>query len=342
MGPGRRTWMVILVAIGLIVAAAGYGLLAVDRPRVESVDNEWGTVTSERTEVETTVTVDNPRLLRVGDAAADVSYTVRLNDIEVATGREEGVAVAGRESQVSVSTWIDNDEIPGWWASHVANGETTTVRIEPDIVVDYAGVQYPADRWTRTRTVQTDLLEPLQTDERREFRASGRTLFVVEATDARWGNATANRTPIEASATVTNPTPLPIPIAEIGYTVRLNGIVVGQGVAGEQFVLSPDSTQTLEAGAAIDTDELDEWWVTHVRNDETSNLTVDFTATLEYGGSQREVPLEFLSYERTFRTDILGSADDAGVTDSEAGREPDQTRTQSQTSSVGARIESRR
>ncbi|ELY68736.1 LEA type 2 family protein [Natrinema versiforme] len=341
MGPSRRTWTVILVAIVLLVAAAGYGLFAVDRPQVESVDNEWGTVTDERTEVETTVTVDNPRLLRVGDAAADISYTVRLNGIDVATGSEEGLTVTGRESEVSVSTWIDNDEIPDWWTSHVANDETTTVRIDPEVAVDYAGVQYPADRLTRTRTVQTDLLEPLRTDERREFRASGQTLFVVEATDARWGNATENRTPIDASATVTNPTALPIPIAEIGYTVRLNGIVVGQGVAGEQVVLSPDSTQTLEAGAAIDTDDLDEWWVTHVRNDETSNLSVEFNATLEYGGTEREVPLDFLSYEQSFQTDLLGSAE-TGATATESGREPAQTAPQSENSSVAVRAEPRR
>jgi len=123
------------------------------------------------------------------------------------------------------------------------------------------------------------------------------------------GNATANRTPIDASATVTNPTPIPVPITEIRYTVQLNGIVVGAGTAAERTVLEPDSTQSLEATAAIDNSRLDEWWVTHLRNDEASNLTVDFDATLESGGVERTIPLEFISYERTFETDLLGAAD---------------------------------
>ena len=308
----RRTGIVILVAVVLIVAAAAYGVLAVDRPQVESVDNDWGTVTNNRTEVETQIGVDNPLLLRVGDAAADVSYTVSLNDIEFATGQKNRVRLGGDESTVSVSTWLDNDEIPEWWASHVANNETTTVRVEPDVVVNYAGIRLPTEDWTRTRTVRTNLLEPLETNQSQQFRAYGQTLLVVNETDAHWGNVTANRTPIEASATVTNPTPIPVPITEIGYTIRLNGIVVGQGTAGEQTALQPDSTSTLEATAVINNSKLDEWWVTHVRNNETSNITVDFTATLEYGDVQREFPLDFISYNRTFETNLFGAADSNG------------------------------
>lgn len=301
--------MAILVAFVLIVATVAYGVLAVDRPQIESVENEWGTVTNERTEVETRIGVDNPLVLRVGDAAADVSYTVSVNDIEIATERENRVRLAGDESTVTLSTWIDNDEIPTWWASHINENETTTVRVEPDVVVEYAGIRLPADEWTRTRTVQTDLLEPLQTNQSQRFRAYDRTVFVVEETDAQWGNATANRTPINASATVTNPTRIPVPITEIGYTIQLNGIVVGQGVAAQQTVIAPGSTQTIEASATINNSELDDWWVTHLRNGETSNLTVDFNATLAYGGIQREVPLDFLSYDRTFQTNLFEAAD---------------------------------
>ncbi|MFB1064782.1 LEA type 2 family protein [Natrinema sp. H-ect4] len=305
----RRTGLVLFLAVVLLVATAAYGVLAVDRPQVESVDNEWGAVTNDRTEVETRIGVDSPLLLRVGDAAADISYTVSMNDIEFATERENRVSLDGDESTVSVSTWLDNDEIPAWWVSHIKRNETTTVRVQPDIVVDVAGIRLPADEWTRTRTVHTDLLDPLETNESQEFQAYGRTVMVVDETNATWGNATANRTPIDASATVTNPTPIPVPITEIRYTVQLNGIVVGAGTAAERTVLEPDSTQSLEATAAIDNSRLDEWWVTHLRNDEASNLTVDFDATLEYGGVERTIPLEFISYERTFETDLLGAAD---------------------------------
>ncbi|WP_245977678.1 LEA type 2 family protein [Halopiger aswanensis] len=276
-----------------------------DRPQIESVDNEWGTVTADRTEVETQIDVDNPLLLRVGDATANVSYTISANDIVLASEQNNRVRLAGGESTVSVSTMIDNDQLPAWWASHINENETTEVRIEPDVTVDYAGLRLPADRWTHDRTVETDLLEPLQTNRSQQIQASDRTLFVVEETDAQWGNATTNSTPIQAEATVTNPTDIRVPITEIGYTIRLNDIVVGDGIAAEQAVIEPNSTRSIEATAAMDTAALDEWWVTHLQNDETSTLSVEFTATLEYAGIQREVPLDVLSYDRTFETDIL-------------------------------------
>ena len=303
----RRTATVILVAVILITATVAYGVITADGPQIESIDNEWGTVTDEQTEVETRIAVDNPLLLRVGDTTANISYTISANDIVLASERNNRVRLAGSETTVAVSTKIDNDQLPAWWASHIDEDETTEVRIEPDVTVDYAGTRLPADRWTYNQTVQTDLLEPLQTNHSQQVRAYDRTIFVVEETDAQWGNATTNRTPIEAEATVTNPTRILVPITEIEYTIRLNDIVVGEGIAAEQTVIEPDSTRSIEANAAIDNSELDEWWVTHLQNDETSNLTVDFTATLEYAGIQREVPLDFLSYDRTFETDLLGS-----------------------------------
>ncbi|MFA9417278.1 LEA type 2 family protein [Natrinema sp. HArc-T2] len=298
--------MVLLVA-ALLVTTAAYGVLTGGRPQVESVDNDWGTVTTDRTEIETQLTVANPLLPRAGDAVADVSYTVSMNDIEVATGETTNVSLGGDERTVTVTTWFDNGEIPTWWAGHVNRNETTTVRIDPDVVVDYAGIRLPAEEWTRTRTVHTDLLEPLETNESQRLQVANQTVLVVTETNARWGNATVTRTPIDASATVTNPTPLPVPITELRYTVRLNGIVVGQGSAGQQTVLQPDSTRTLEATAAINNSKLDEWWVTHLRNDERSTLTVQFNATLAYGDVERTVPLEFLSYQRPFETDLLGA-----------------------------------
>jgi len=339
----RRTGVVVLLVAVLIVATVVYGVFAVDRLQVESVDNDWGSVTAEQTEVETQIAVDNPLLLRTGDAAADVSYTVSMNDIEVATGQKNHVSLGGDKSTVAVTTWLDNDEIPEWWASHVNRNETTTVRVEPDVVVNYAGIRLPAEEWTRTRTVHTNLLEPLETNESQQLQAYGQTVLVVNETNAQWGNATATRTPIGASATVTNPTSIPVPITELRYTVRLNGIVVGQGIAGQQTVLRPDSTRMLEAIAMINNSKLDEWWVTHLRNDEQSNLTVDFNATLAYGGVQRTVPLEFLSYERTFETDLFGP-ENSSMNESaseETGREQGEPSSQRRSGSAGGAVAAR-
>lgn len=306
MNFGRRS-AAALVLVGVLVVAAAYGLVVVDRPRVESVDNEWGTVEENRSEVETEITVDNPLLLRLGDSAASVRYTVSLNGVQFAS-EAESVRLGGEDDVVTTSTWVNNDRIPAWWVTHVNSGETTTVTVDPSVVVQYVGLRLPASSLTRNRTFHTDLLEPLDTEETRRFSAFGRTVLVVDETDAEWGQATAERTPIDASATVTNSLPVPLPVTEVQYTVRMNDVVVGTGRAAEQTILPPESTRTLEARALIDNSRLDEWWVTHLRNDQTTRITVTFDATVRYGGVERRLPLEFLSYNRTFETDVFGSA----------------------------------
>ncbi|WP_101296862.1 LEA type 2 family protein [Halegenticoccus soli] len=303
--PVTTTLVAALIVVLAVASAAVIGVATLERPRIDGVDNSWGTVAENRTEIETQIAVDNPRLLEWGDGVADVTYTVSLNSVQIADGRKKQVDLSGGRDVITASTWMNNDDVPEWWVTHVNNDETTTVRVNPAVVVESTDVTFPVDSRTRTRTVETDLLAPLQTNETRRFGAFGRTLLVVNGTDARWGHATAERTPLIVSATVTNPTPVPIPIADIGYTIRMNGVRVGHSVGDQEEVIPPHSTRTIETRAIIDNSKLDEWWVTHLRNDETTRLTVDFHATVEYRGERQRLPLDFLTYQRTFDTNIF-------------------------------------
>ncbi len=307
MNSGRKTGALLVVAVVLLGIAA-YGLLAVDTPQIQSVDNSWGTVTENQTEIETAITVENPLLIRVGDGVADVRYTVALNGVEFATERKDGVQLSGRDDVITVSTSMDNDRIPRWWVTHINRNQTTTVTVDPEVVVLYGGFEAPAEESTRSRTFQTQLLEPLNSDEPRQFSAFDRTVLTITETDARWGEATAERTPIDGSITATNELPIALPITEIQYTIRMNGIVVGQGTAAERTVIPPESSRRIDANATIDNSKLDEWWVTHLQRNETTRLSVDFTATVDYGGVERQIPLDAVSYNRTVRTNVFGSA----------------------------------
>lgn len=309
------TASVTIALVVVLLLAAIAGVVALDRPRIESVDNDWGTVTQNQTEIETQVRISNPRLVNLAEPVFDLTYTVSLNDVQIAQNRVRSVQFSGGpETIVNVSTYANNDDIPEWWASHIQRNETTTVRVEPDGVIQPLGITLPMDSRTRTRTVRTDLLAPLQTDEPRRFRRFGRTLLVVNSTDARWGNATVNRTVMHASATVTNPTPVPLPVIDIGYEIYMNGIKVGQSTENQRTVIPPGGTRTIETEAVIDNNKLDEWWVTHLRRNETTRLRVDFFATVDVFGQRIRTPLDFLSYTRTFHTDFFGSANDSGST----------------------------
>jgi LEA14-like dessication related protein len=306
MNVGSKTILAIAL-VGLVVASA-VGFAALERPRIRGIDNEWGTVTPERTEVVTHVAVENSLLLRVGGAVADIEYVVTMNDVEAANGRVESVDLAG-DGVVTHSTWFENEKIPAWWVTHVRNDETTTVRVQPDVVVDIVGIRFPADSMTRTRTVRTNFLDPLRTRTERRFEVLNETALIVEGTDARWGNVTDARTPINATATVRNPTDVRIPITDVQYTVRMNDVIVGNGTIGSPGAIEPNGTREIAARAVIDNSKLDEWWVSHRQRNGTTWMTVDFTATVETAEGERRLTLDFLSFSRTFRTDIFGSND---------------------------------
>lgn len=300
--------LVVLMVVFLVVCAVLLVALTLDRPRITAVDNDWGTVTENRTEIETQVTVKHPRILELGDTFVNVEYTISLNDIEIVHGQKQAVPRSGEQQNViTVSTWANNDDIPEWWITHINRNQTTSVRIDPKIVTEYGGLRFPVESWTQTRTVNTNLLEPLQTSEIRRFHAFNRTLLSVNKTAAHWGRATAEQTPLTVSATVSNPRSNPIPIINIGYTIRMNGIRVGHSVTDNQTVIPPHSTKKITSRAFINNSRLDEWWVTHLRHNETTRLTVDFYATTEYNGERRRVPLDFLTYQRTFQTQIFNA-----------------------------------
>ncbi len=310
MNSGRKAGIIVLVAVVLLLGIAAYGLFAVDKPRIQSVDNSWGTVTENQSEIETAITVENPLLLSVGDGVADVRYTVALNDVEFASERKSEVQLSGRDDVINVSTSMNNDKIPQWWVTHINRNQTTTVTVDPQVVVLYGDFEAPAEESTRTRTFETDLLEPLNSEQPRQFSAFDRTVFTITETDARWGTATAEQTPINGSITARNELPIALPITEIQYTIRMNGIVVGQGTAAEETVIPAGSTRTIDTNATVDNSRLDEWWVTHLQNNETTQLSVDFTATVEYGGEERDIPLDSVSYNRSFQTNVFESANE--------------------------------
>lgn len=314
MAPESRiaTMVTVTVVLILVAAVAGFGVIALDRPRIDRVENDWGTATQERTEVRTRITVDNPRTVELADATLDAEYTVSLNDIEVADGQKSSVSLSGRRNTVEVSTWLNNSDIPRWWASHVNAGETTTVTVDPTVETAFLGVDFGAASLTQQRTVQTNLLEPLNVDRTRELRAFERTVLYVNETRAQWSNATVERTPIDASATVTNPLSVPLPMTNVTYTIQMNDVVVGHGQAGNQTIVPPNSTETIHLRTVIDNQKLDEWWVSHRRNHGTSELTVEFNASVSVAGDEIRVPLSALSYERTFTTNLLGGSVENG------------------------------
>ncbi|NEU55509.1 LEA type 2 family protein [Halorussus sp. MSC15.2] len=297
-------------AVGLVVSAAGVGaavstgVVSPEPPTVESVENEWGEVSQERTGIRTDIVVNNPNGVGV-PGVAGVSYDVAMNDVTVASGSSGGLSLSPGRNEVTLRTHIDNEKIPAWWASHINNGEKTTVSVRPSVEAAFLSKSLPS----RDRTFETDMLSSFDSDANQSVTVGDRTLLTVVGTDASWGQATANRTPLRFSGTVRNPNGAPVTFSKLGYEVSMNDVTVAEGTTNGSVEIAANSTGTIDINSSLDNRKLDEWWVSHIRNDETTTLDVSVFAIEQTDDGTRRVPLPFLSQRVIFETDILAGGE---------------------------------
>ncbi|UPW01458.1 LEA type 2 family protein [Halorussus gelatinilyticus] len=293
-------------AVGLVVSAAGVGaalstgVVSPQPPTVESVENEWGEISAERTGIDTTVVVNNPNGVGV-PGVVGVSYDVSMNDVQMASGKTGGVSLSPGRNELTLQTHIDNEKIPAWWASHINNGEKTTLSVDPSVKAAFLSKGLPA----QNRTFETDMLSSFESQSGQSVEVNGQTVLAVEETDASWGRATRNETPLQFTGTVRNPNGAPVEFSKLGYEVSMNDVTVAEGTTGEPVEIAANSTDTIRINATLDNRKLDEWWVSHLRNDETTRLNVSVFAVAETDSGTERVPLPFLSQRVVFETDIL-------------------------------------
>ncbi len=306
----------LLVLVGSLGAAFALGAVGV--PAVAGVDNRFAGVNETTTVVETEITVDNPNPVGLALDDVRVDYAVRLNDVAIANGSAAGVSVDAGESTLRFSTAMANERIPAWWVSHVRNGEHTTMRVDANVTSGLLGRSVEVT--PVERPVETDVLSAFNSTETRPVNADSPLVddpvLYVNETSASWGDVSSATTPIEMAFVVYNPKPAPYTITQIRYAITMNDVAVGEGSTEREYVVPPHTERTLEATTAIQNDRLDDWWVTHLENDQVTDLRIEFSATVELpGGATVEVPLDALTYTETIETDFFGNkgaGDDGG------------------------------
>lgn len=309
---------VALLALGLVAATVGgavaLGLLGT--PEIVGVENRFGDVNRSTTVVETELLVYNPNPFGLQFVDTTVDYTVTMNDVAVAAGSESGLDVGRGTTTLRFTTPMDNREIPEWWATHVRNGERTTVTVNATARTSLLGNR--TFTTVERKTVETDVIGGFNSEEVRPIEApralplTSDPILYINRTSARWGRVTDAATPIDTAFVVYNPQRYPIPITELGYEVRMNGISVGAGGTDRTRLVPAGGTATVRSETVIRNDRLDEWWVTHLRNDQVTDLRIEFYALIDLptGGTLR-VSLDALTYEQTIETDVFGNENES-------------------------------
>jgi LEA14-like dessication related protein len=275
-------------------------------PTIEGTDSRWGAVTDATTDVETTVSLSNTSgLSQFRDLVrVRVDRRVAINDVTVAN-TSSTIDRIPDDGQLTTTTALANDRVPAWWARHVNNGESSTIVVGSDAVIDVGftrlGLETPDDRQTFT----TDILGDLETAEGGPIVVEDRTVLQSGGMTAEWGEATPERAPLTVRTTMSNEVRVPVEVSDIDYEVSINGITLADDVAPETYTIQPGQPREIALDVVLDNAKMDEWWVSHVRNGQRSELSVDATATVSFAGRTETVPLESLSRNTTITTDIF-------------------------------------
>ncbi|MGB9963494.1 LEA type 2 family protein [Halobacterium sp. CBA1126] len=325
-GSTIRVAVTVVAGLGLAVGGAfAAGFLGV--PSVERIDNEFGAVNDTQTEIETDLVVNNPNPVGVQLGGTSVNYTVSMNDVRMASGDKRGVGVGTGNSTVNLTTYLHNERIPAWWVSHVRNGEQTDLGVSATVQPGFVGRS--ATFQPASRSIETDLLGQFNSSEDRPVNADmplvEDPVLVVRQTNASWGTVTDAETPIDLEFGVYNPKTSPVVVSNVGYEITMNNVSVGEGETEDGQTIPGKSYRVVDTPTVIDNENLDEWWVTHVENDQTTELRIDFYAEIEPPGSTQtiRVPLDDMTYTQTIETDMFGNKDGAGgnATDDDTGNE---------------------
>lgn len=332
----------LIAVVGLLVVAAGIGGAfaagVLGAPSVERIDNRFGEVNESTTEIETELVVNNPNPVG-GRLDVAIDYTITMNGIEMAEGDREGVPIQQGNSTIRFVTYMDNERIPDWWVSHVNQGEYTELDVTAIIHTGLFGQSVEAP--DVTRDVPTDIVAAFNSNETRPLEADREPVIedpvlYLNSTSGAWGTVNDESTEIEMEFVLYNPKSYPITVSEIGYDIRMNDIAVGSGQTAQSYTLPPGETTTIEATTVIDTQKLDEWWVSHLRHDQVTELEIDFYMQFDLSaGGSGSVRIPFDTLTQTIETDFFDNKSD-GDADGESDA---QTETDSEPTADGSTTE---
>lgn len=306
--------MVVVVLGGVVGATATMGVFGT--PQIESVNNSFGDVNETTTTIETELIVNNPNPIGADLGSVSVDYGIRMNDLPMANGSKKGITVGEGNTTLPFTTRMANEQIPAWWVTHVQNDENTTLRIDASVRSSTLGRTFEAP--PITKQINTNIIGAFNSTETRDLNANKEPIvqdpvLYLNSTSGSWGAVTQERTEIDMQFTLYNPKSYPIRVSEIGYDIRMNNLSVGSGQTSHAYTLPPHETTTVEATTVIDTQKLDEWWVSHLQRNQQTELEIDLYMRFDLssgGGGSVKIPLETLT--KTVETDFFGNKTNGG------------------------------
>jgi LEA14-like dessication related protein len=244
-----------------------------------------------------------------------------MNDVVLGEGNRTGISIAKGNQTKTVRTDLYNDRLPGWWVEYVRANETIHTRVSATVRAS-AGLS-ASHTFTQERTMldgetpMIDAMSAAASSAEGNYPDGPATLYEVRRGWATWGEATQNSTVVDFHFRVHNPAPVPVPARPDGLraTVAMNDVAVirsegtefSAGDLGLDSTLQPGETREIVLSVEMDNRKIDDWFVSHVRNDERTDVSVEFQLGFEnpQTGGEIVLPPEGITYDCRFQTGIL-------------------------------------
>lgn len=301
--------LVVVVLVGAIGGAFALGILGT--PKVKAVNNSFAGVNETTTTIQTDLVINNPNPFGAGLSGLTVDYTIVMNELRMANGSRHGVSIGKGNTTLSFTTYMNNNRIPDWWISHIQNGEHTELAVKADVHSSLLGKTFSAPKISRD--INTNIIAAFNSSETRPLNANKEPviqdpILYLNSTSGTWGAVTQKQTTINMQFVIYNPKSYPITVSEIGYDISMNNVSVGSGKTSQSYMLAPHQTTTVKATTTINNGKLDEWWVSHLKRNQTTTLAIDFYMKFDLsagGGGTTKIPLNTL--KKTIETDFFGN-----------------------------------
>ncbi|WEL19491.1 hypothetical protein [Candidatus Nanohalococcus occultus] len=124
-----------------------------------------------------------------------------------------------------------------------------------------------------------------------------------------WTEVSDERIGIESTAGIENDNPVSFNLSrlEVKYKLNMNGIRLAEGL--KKGIAIREGNQSLKIESYLYQQKIPQWWISHIRNDEQTNVKIDFSVRRRIFG----LPLRLngISYSTSINTDLESTLDKA-------------------------------
>ena len=280
----RLKLLVTLLAVFLLLGCLGLG-----KPEIRGIKNYWGTVNESVTEIITDVTVYNPNPVPI--PVKDVLTEVYVNQLKLGEGSALSAEIKPGESTILISTKIDNEKIPEWWMEHLKNNEKSKMRIKGYLVFDLKVTEFKYPIKEMTREIKTNLVNSIISASPGKFELGLMKIEIVPL-KSEIKSVTAEKTEVEVSYSLKNSGKIPFKIKEINYTIKMNELKFAEGSKITEKEIGINELITINCTIYIENEKLKDWWVSHIKNKETTKIKMIQNVAVEILGMTHVIPIE--------------------------------------------------